>query len=68
MLNHFGKLLHYLFRTVSNKFKAFLNFLTAKGISIAELKPYNMTEEHIKEINFYFIDGYLMIKLKGQDN
>lgn len=53
---------------MSNKFKAFLNFLTAKGISIAELKPYNMTEEHIKEINFYFIDGYLMIKLKGQDN
>ncbi|SIT86994.1 hypothetical protein SAMN05216491_2053 [Bacillus altitudinis] len=26
------------------------------------------TESHSKEINFYFIDGYLMIKLKGQDN
>lgn len=52
MLNHFGKLLNYLFRTVSNKFKAFLNSLTAKGISIAKLKPYDMTEEHIKEITF----------------
>ncbi|MEB2269473.1 hypothetical protein LAV33_04205 [Bacillus safensis] len=48
-----------------NEFKAFLNSLTAKGINIAESKPYNMRELYIKEINFYFIDGYLIIKLKG---
>lgn len=32
-----------------NEFKAFLNSLSAQGINIAELKPYNLTEEHIKE-------------------
>lgn len=48
-----------------NKFKGFLNVLTVQGINISELKPY---EEHMKEIIFYFIDGYLIIKLKGLDN
>lgn len=41
-----------------NEFKAFLNSLSAQGINIAELKPYNFTEEHIKENVILYMKNY----------
>jgi len=41
-----------------NEFKAFLNSLSAQGINIAELKLYNMTEEHIKENVILYMKNY----------
>lgn len=41
-----------------NELKAFLNSLSAQGISIAELKPYNITEEHIKENVILYMKNY----------
>lgn len=41
-----------------NEFKAFLNSLTEQGIVIADLKPYNVTEEHIKENVILYMKNY----------
>lgn len=41
-----------------NEFKAFLNSLSAQGINIAELKPYNMKVEHIKENVILYMKNY----------
>ena len=41
-----------------NEFKAFLNSLSKQGIDIAELKPYNITEEHINENVILYMKNY----------
>ncbi|MTH53534.1 tyrosine-type recombinase/integrase [Bacillus mangrovi] len=41
-----------------NEFKAFLNLLSSQGIDISNLKPFNVTEEHIKENVILFMKNY----------
>lgn len=41
-----------------NEFKAFLSALSDQGIDITVLKPYSMTEEHIKENVILYMKNY----------
>lgn len=41
-----------------NEFKAFLSQLSQQGIDITILKPYNVTEEHIKENVILYMKNY----------
>jgi len=45
-------------RYYMNEFKAFLKSLSAQGINIAELKPYNITDEHLKENVILYMKNY----------
>lgn len=46
-----------------NKLQAFLNLLTEQEIDVSFLKPYNMTEEHVKENVILYMKNYRGIKV-----
>ncbi|MCM2982291.1 tyrosine-type recombinase/integrase [Niallia circulans] len=41
-----------------NEFKAFLNSLSEQGIDLVKLKPFNITEEHIRENVILYMKNY----------
>ncbi|TWI56082.1 integrase/recombinase XerD [Halalkalibacter nanhaiisediminis] len=48
----------YTIQYYLNEFKACLNQLSQQGIDIAVLKPYNVTDEHIKENVILYMKNY----------
>ena len=46
-----------------NELQAFLNLLTEQEIDVSILKPYNMTEEHVKENVILYMKNYRGIKV-----
>jgi integrase/recombinase XerD len=48
----------YTIQYYLNEFKAFLNSLSEQGIDLAILKPYNVTDEHIKDNVILYMKNY----------